>query len=111
VGLASVRFISGTGAKTRPVLVVQNDRNNGRMQSTIVALITSNTSRAHEATQLLIDISTPEGAASGLLHNSVVKAENLLTIMQPDVRRVIGHLPDALMDHMNECMRQSLGIY
>ena len=110
VGLANVRFISGAGSKFRPVLIVQNDKNNARLQSTIIALITSNTSRAHTATQLRIDVSTTDGAASGLLHESVAKAENLLTIMQADIRRIIGHLPDSLMVRMDECMRQSLGI-
>ena len=42
-------------AKVRPVLVVQNDRDNARMTRTIVALVTGNTSRASEATQHLID--------------------------------------------------------
>jgi mRNA-degrading endonuclease toxin of MazEF toxin-antitoxin module len=47
------------GAGIRPALVVQNNRDNARMQNTIVAQITSNISRAHEDTQLLIDTKTP----------------------------------------------------
>ena len=39
----------------RPALIVQNDRDNGRMANTIVAQVTSNISRAHEDTQLLLD--------------------------------------------------------
>jgi mRNA-degrading endonuclease toxin of MazEF toxin-antitoxin module len=110
VGLANVNFASGGGAKVRPVLVVQTDTNNARLQTTIVAIITSNTSRVGEATQLLIDVSTPDGAASGLLYHSAIKAENLLTIMQSDIRRVIGRLPRSLMDQFGECIKASLEI-
>ncbi len=52
--------------KVRPALVVQNDRDNARMQNTIVALITGNVRRAGEGTQLLLDAKHPDFAASGL---------------------------------------------
>ena len=42
-------------ATIRPALVVQNDNDNQRLTNTIVVQITSNISRAHEATQTLID--------------------------------------------------------
>jgi mRNA-degrading endonuclease toxin of MazEF toxin-antitoxin module len=42
-------------AGIRPAVVVQNDRDNARMQNTIVAQVTSNIRRAQEDTQLLID--------------------------------------------------------
>lgn len=54
-------YADGSGSKVRPALVVQNDRDNQRLTNTIVALITKNVSRVHEPTQLLIDVSTPEG--------------------------------------------------
>jgi mRNA-degrading endonuclease toxin of MazEF toxin-antitoxin module len=39
-------FASGQGRKPRPALVVQNDRDNQRLQNTILAMITSMTRRA-----------------------------------------------------------------
>jgi len=63
--LVPIRFTSGTGSKTRPVLVVQSDHNNRRLQDTVVVIITSTTQRAaSEPTQLLIDLRTPEGRQS-----------------------------------------------
>ena len=47
VVLIDYPFSAGGGSKVRPALVVQADRNNRRLQDTIVALITSNVSRCH----------------------------------------------------------------
>jgi mRNA-degrading endonuclease toxin of MazEF toxin-antitoxin module len=68
VVLVPVPLTSGQRGKARPALVVQSDSNNQRLQDTIVALITSTTRRSQvEATQLLIEVATPEGRQSGLL--------------------------------------------
>ena len=94
VVLLDFPFSSGSGTRAAsPALVVQNDRDNARLSNTIVAMITSNTGRAHEATHLLIDISTPEGPLSGL-HRSIVSCNNLFTIEQRFVTRRIGKLSD-----------------
>ena len=50
----------GPLAKTRPALVVQNDRDSARMTNTIVVQITINVARAHEATQHLLDLTHPD---------------------------------------------------
>ena len=106
--LAFVAHVGTPGGKVRPAVVVQSDHNNARLNETILAAITSNTSRVHEATQMLIDISTPDGAASGLLHNSAVRTERLHSIARADVRRVIGHLSDALILEVNDCLKAAL---
>jgi hypothetical protein len=59
---------------------------------------------------LLIDVTTPEGKASGLLHNSAVRCERLHTIPQSDVDRVIGLLSTAQMQQIDECLKAALGI-
>ena len=60
-------FSTGAGSKVRPVLVVQGDRDNARLTSTIVAMITRTVHRVGQVnTQLLIDITTPEGHAAGV---------------------------------------------
>src|ERR1700758_5361697 len=101
--LAFVPNVGSPGGKNRPALVVQSDHNNARLNETIIAAITSNTSRVHEPTQLLFDISTPDGAASGLLHNSAIRCERLHSIPQADVKRVIGQLSNALMKQIDRC--------
>jgi mRNA-degrading endonuclease toxin of MazEF toxin-antitoxin module len=110
VVLAYVENVGVPGGKVRPALVVQSNQNNARLDETIIAAITSNTSRTHHPHQLLIDISTPDGGASGLLHNSAVRCERLHTIPQSDVRRTIGHLSVALMQQIDSCLKSSLGL-
>jgi mRNA-degrading endonuclease toxin of MazEF toxin-antitoxin module len=91
--------------------VIQADRNNNRLQNTIVAMITGNTSLAAvEPTQILIDPNTPDGRVSGLLHASAVKGENLFTIDQRDILRTIGRLPEALMKRVDDALKTSLGL-
>lgn len=102
--------VGSPGGKVRPALGVQSDHNNARLNETILAAITSNVSRVPEATQLLSDVSTPDGAAAGLLHNSAVRCERLHSIPQADVRRVIGRLSSALMAQINDCLKAALGL-
>ena len=63
-----------------------------------------------EPTQLLIDVASPDGAASGLLHDSALWCERLHSIPQADVRRVIGTLSDALMLQVDDCLKAALGL-
>ncbi len=96
--------------KRRPVVVVQNDRNNGRLHSAIVAQITSNTKLAtKEPTQVLVDISSPEGKQTGLTLVSAVKCENLYVKLQCDMRK-IGVLPPSLMQQVNAALKSSLDL-
>jgi mRNA interferase MazF len=102
---------SGAPGKTRPALVVSADANNLRLQDAIVAVVTKTTHRAGvEPTQLLIEIATPEGKQSGLLHDSAVKCERLHTIMQSLIRQRIGSLPAATMAKIDDCLKVALGL-
>src|SRR5947208_1853712 len=101
VVLTYVANVGSPGGKVRPALVVQPDHNNARLNETIIAAVTSNVSRVQEPTQLLIDVASPDGAASGLLHDSALRCERLHSIPQADVRRVVGTLPDAFMLQVN----------
>jgi mRNA interferase MazF len=94
VVLVQFPFSDGALGKMRPALVVQCERNNKRLANTIIAMISTNISLAGvEPTQYLIDLNTPEGQQAGLVNTSVVKCENLFTIEQSLVRRVLGGLP------------------
>lgn len=110
VVLTFVPNIGSSGGKVRPALIVQSDHNNARLNETIIAAITSNTARVHEATQLLIEAATPDGMASGLLHDSAVRCERLHSIPQADVRRIIGRLSVALMRQIDDCLKAALGL-
>ena len=111
VVLLAFPFSDGRGMKVRPALVVQTDGNNKRLTNTIVAMITSATARAHkEPTQLRIDLHSPAGKASGLLHDSTVKCENLFTVEQPAIVKIIGHLPEGEMTKIDRCLCAALGL-
>ena len=84
------------------MLVVQNDANNSRMANTILVFISTNTSRASEPTQVLVDVSTSDGRQSGLKQTSVVSCENVPTVVQRDILRTIGHLPDVLLQRVDK---------
>jgi mRNA-degrading endonuclease toxin of MazEF toxin-antitoxin module len=111
VVLLQAPFTSRTGGvKTRPMLVVQNDGNNTRMANTILVFITTNLSRVAEPTQVLIDVATSEGKGSGLKQTSAISCENILTVVQNDILRVIGHLPTVLLGKVDDALKVSLAL-
>lgn len=106
-----VVILNFAGMKPRPVIVVQNDKNNGRLINTVDVQVTSNTKLASkEPTQVLIDITTPDGQRSGLKHTSAVKCENVATQLQSDIVRVIGRLAAPLMSQVDQALRASLAL-
>ena len=111
VVLLPISFVSGVGTKVRPAVIVQNDGLNARLNSTIVAIITSTNTRSRsEPTQLLIDISMTDGKLTGLLHDSTVKAEHLDTVDQRDIVRKIGHFSAPLLTQLEQCIKAALRI-
>lgn len=110
VVIVNAPFVTRPGGKVRPMLVVQNNRNNARMANTILAMITTNTSRSNEPTQVLIDPQTKTGKPSGLLSVSVVSCENLLTARQANVKKKIGRLSDELMQLVDAALKDSLAL-
>jgi mRNA interferase MazF len=110
VVLVDYPFSSGVGSKLRPALVVQNDRDNTRLTNTIIAMITSRTDRVSESTQLLIEISTPQGQRSGLHQDSAVVCTNLFTIEKRLVRQRIGVLSGTLMSQIDACLKATLDL-
>ena len=79
-------------AKLRPALIIQADNLQTGLQQVIVAMITSNMTRANHPSRVTISLSTPEGQKSGLLTDSVVMLDNLATIAEVAINRVIGSL-------------------
>lgn len=109
VVLLPIAFVSGVGTKVRPAVVIQDDSLNARLNSTVVAIVTSTNVRVQtEPTQLFIDISTPDGRRTGLLHNSTVKGEHIDTVDQRDVVRKIGTFSPALLQRLEVCIKLAL---
>ncbi len=107
VVLVDFPFLKG-GSKVRPALVVQNDRDNARLPSTIVAQITGNIQRTHEPTQVLIDVNTPEGKKTGLQFDSAVNCVNIVTLDKNLVLRKLGDLTDAFQHQVDAALKSAL---
>jgi mRNA interferase MazF len=97
-------------AKPRPAVIVQNDKDNARLTNTILAMITSVTRRSIEPTQLLIDITTPDGKNTGLRQDSVINCVHLLTVEQNRILHTIGNLAPYLMQQVNACLKAALDL-
>ena len=108
VVLVDFPYPSGTRSKVRPALVIQNDRDNGRLFNTILAQITGTTHRAPEATQVLVEIATTEGQVTGLQFDSVVNCVNLVTVDKNKVMRKLGDMPAALMQKVQDALKVAL---
>ncbi|CAN1211801.1 mRNA interferase [Tumidithrix helvetica PCC 7403] len=108
VVLIDYPYTSSSLTKVSPVLVIQSDRDNQRLNNTIVVQITSQTQRALEPTQLLIEIATQAGQESGLRQDSVINCLNLVTLNRDKILRKLGSLPDSSMQEVNICLKSAL---
>lgn len=77
-------------AKRRPALVIQADNLSTGLPQTIVAMITSNLARAGHPSRVLVQITTLEGQQTGLLSDSVIMTDNLVTVLDTEIARSIG---------------------
>ena len=65
VVMTRIPHAGGTRGKKRPAVVTQADGYNARLKHFIVAEITKNLAAASDPASFLIDVSTPEGKATG----------------------------------------------
>lgn len=94
-------------AKTRPALVVQADNLQTGLSQVIVAMISSQMSRANHPSRVTVLLSSSEGQQSGLLTDSVIMTDNLATVIDSAIYRVVGSLP---MTHVDAALRHTLGV-
>jgi mRNA interferase MazF len=94
-------------AKTRPALVVQADHLQTGLPQVIVAMISSQMVRAGHPSRVTVLLSTPEGQQSGLLTDSVVMTDNIATVIEAAISRVVGSLPMAEID---KALRHTFGL-
>src|SRR5439155_26364933 len=97
-----------SAAKRRPALIVQADNLQSGLPQTIIAMITSNLSRAGHPSRLSVPRASAEGNASGLLTDSVVMTDNIATVRETEIDSVIGAFPD--MHAVDECLRTTFGV-
>ena len=78
------------------------------MSQTIVAMITSNLDRAGHPSRVLVDITTSEGQQTGLITNSVIVTDNIVTVLDSEIYRAIGIWSD--MVSVDAALRHTLGL-
>jgi mRNA interferase MazF len=95
-------------AKRRPALIVQaNDLNTGLSQN-IVAMITSNMTRAGHPSRVTLVRNSSRGRESGILMDSVVMTDNVATVREVEIDRTIGGITD--LGDIDQALRHTLGL-
>jgi mRNA interferase MazF len=90
----------------RPVLIIQADRfNRSRLQTVLVAVITTNLGRAHSPGNVLVT-----RAATGLPQSSVVNVTQLLAIDIASLEEFVGRMPDEVMSRIDRGLRLVLDL-
>jgi len=93
-------------ANRRPVLVIQSGPfNASRLNTTIAAVITSNTGLAAMPGNVFLP-----AASSGLPKDSVVNVTALVTLGKTDLDTETGQLPASLMNDVDRGLRRVLGL-
>src|SRR6185312_11530953 len=100
---------SGLRGKKRPAVIVQSDAYTGALSTLVVAEVTKNLTMASDPACLFIDVSTPEGRATGLIQDSVVSCLLLATVDVDTAVHVLGSLSATLKQKLEDCLKAALG--
>jgi mRNA interferase MazF len=95
-------------AKRRTVLVVMADDLNTGLQQTIIAMITSNMNRAGHPSRVAVMRDSAQGRQMGLMADSVIATDNLATVRESEIDRMIGTCPE--MQTIDSALRRTLGL-
>ncbi len=101
---------SGVRGKRRPAVVVQADNYSAVVGTLVVAEITGNLSMAGDPACLFIDLTTPEGQATGLTRDSVVSCLALATVYADAIDQKLGSLSSGMVQQLDGCLKVALGI-
>ena len=95
-------------AKRRPALVIQADNLDTGLRQTVVAMITSNMSRAAHPSRVELLLNSPEGRQARIIMDSVVMTDNLATIHEDEIDRRLGNLNE--MTAIEGALRRTLAL-
>jgi len=101
---------SGQRGKKRPAVAIQSDAYASTIRTVVVAEVTKNLTIKNDPACLFIDVSTPEGQATGLLVDSVVSSLVLDTVYTDTVAQVRGSLSPSLRQKFDDCLKKGLGL-
>ena len=91
---------SGPGYRRHVVIVQSDSFNESRINTVIVAIITSNLNLAAAPGNVMI-----EQRVSMLSNDSIVNVSQVLTIDRSLLTEVVGKLPDRIMDTIDDGLR------
>ena len=94
-------------AKRRPALIVQANQLQTGLAQIIVAMISSQSSRANHTSRVAVRYASAAGIQSGLLTDSIVMTDNLAAIFEAAIDRRIGSLP---MEQIDVALQHILGL-
>lgn len=97
-------FSDLTTAKRRPAVIVSSTDEN----EVIVAFITSQAKKATHPTDLLVETSHPDFAATGLKKDSAIRLRRLCTVEKSIINGEIGEASQSLMHEINLKLRIAL---
>jgi mRNA interferase MazF len=93
--------------KKRPALIVQADSINTGLSQKIVAMITSNLNRTGP-TRVPVKKNSNLGKQMGILHDSVIVADNIATVLEREIDKVIGNCLDTTA--LDQALRRVLAL-
>ena len=102
-------YLDGIGSEqkgTRPVLILQNDMGNKYSTTTIIAIITSRSTKADLPTHYWID----NTKSTGLRVPSMVELEQIRTIDKARLKKYLGVVNVSDMPNINRKIKISLGL-
>jgi mRNA-degrading endonuclease toxin of MazEF toxin-antitoxin module len=110
--LVLVRFPhpSGLRGKKRPAVIVQSDAYSAKVSTLVVAEVTSNLTMANDPSCLFIDVTTPEGQATGVVRDCVVSCLVLVTVYADTIVQTLGTLSPPMQQKLNACLRAAMGL-
>lgn len=97
-----------TTIRLRPVLIVQADNLNTGLPQLVVAMVTSNLSRAGHPSRVTVRLGDPIAVGTGLKSDSVIMTDNLATIALDLIKRAIGRMND--LHQIDDALRMTLAL-
>ncbi len=95
---------AGEAAKVRPAVVVSNDVANTLAPVVVVVPLTSNLSRVYP-----VEVVLP-AQRTGTERDSKAQVQLIRHVSKRRLIKVIGHVPEDLMDEIDLCLRELLGL-
>jgi mRNA interferase MazF len=95
-------------AKRRPALVIQADNLQTGLPQIIIAMISSNMARTGHPSRVTVLRSSSEGQQMGLRTDSIILADNLATVLETEIDRRLGKMPDTTP--VDNALRHTLGL-